>query len=78
MISNAKLNYKEFLTVVNQTVAILYFRSLYLLHTDVDDLKILTPSHFFIGRPTTSIVEPSLNSIPENKLTACQRMSNFN
>lgn len=48
------------------------------MSTDVDDLAILTPGHFLIGRPITSIVEPSLITIPENKLTAWQRVTKFN
>ena len=57
VINNAKLNYEEFLTVVYQIEAILNCRPLYLLSTNVDDLAVLTPSHFLIRRLITSIVE---------------------
>lgn len=78
VISDAKLNYEEFLTVVNLIEAIINSRPLTPLSTDVDDLAILTPGHFLIGRPITSIVEPSLISIPENRLTAWQRITKVN
>ena len=51
---------------------------LYPLSTDVDDVTILTPDHLLIGRPFTSIAEPSLINILENKLIAWQSVTKFN
>ena len=42
------------------------------LSTDVDDLVIPNFLTISFGRPITSIVQPSLINITENKLTACQ------
>ena len=77
IINGAKLNYEEFFNAVNKIEAIPNYRSLYPSSTDINDLAILTPGHFIFGRSITSKIEPSLISIPENKLTAWQRVTKF-
>ncbi|GBM37010.1 hypothetical protein AVEN_31858-1 [Araneus ventricosus] len=42
---------------------------------DVDDLEILTPAHFLIGRSITAIVEPSLIDFETNRLNVWQRIT---
>ncbi|GFU00661.1 uncharacterized protein TNCV_4818261 [Trichonephila clavipes] len=42
-------------------------RPLVPLSSDLDDLNVLTPSHFLIGRSITSIVEPDLTNLNENR-----------
>ncbi|GFX65028.1 hypothetical protein TNCV_451661 [Trichonephila clavipes] len=42
-------------------------RPLVPLSSDLDDLNVLTPSHFLIGRSITSIVEPDLTKLNENR-----------
>ncbi|GFW83142.1 integrase catalytic domain-containing protein [Trichonephila clavipes] len=45
----------------------LNYRPLVPLSSDLDDLNVLTP-HFLIGRSITSIVEPDLTTLNENRL----------
>ncbi|GFX76275.1 integrase catalytic domain-containing protein [Trichonephila clavipes] len=40
-----------------------------------DDLEVLTPAHFLIGRPITAIVEPSLLQCDSNRLNVWQRIT---
>ncbi|GFV01382.1 hypothetical protein TNCV_2525481 [Trichonephila clavipes] len=47
-------------------------RPLVPLSSDLDDLNVLTPSHFLIGRSITSIVEPDLTNLNENSVK-CSR-----
>ncbi|GFT21592.1 integrase catalytic domain-containing protein [Trichonephila clavipes] len=45
------------------------------LSTDKDDLSVLTPAHFLIGRPITSINEPNIIHIETNRLNIYQRLT---
>ncbi|GFU71160.1 DUF5641 domain-containing protein [Trichonephila clavipes] len=40
-----------------------------------NDLEVLTPAHFLIGRPITAIVEPSLLQCESNRLNVWQRIT---
>ncbi|GFX44375.1 DUF5641 domain-containing protein [Trichonephila clavipes] len=50
-------------------------RPLVPLSSDLDDLNVLTPSHFLIGRSITSIVEPDLTNLNENRLDNWQKIT---
>ncbi|GFT63869.1 integrase catalytic domain-containing protein [Trichonephila clavipes] len=71
---NSKFSYEELLTLITQIEAILNSRPLTPLSSDVDDLEVLTPAHFLIGRPITAIVEPSLLQCESNRLNVWQRI----
>ncbi|GFV63771.1 integrase catalytic domain-containing protein [Trichonephila clavipes] len=51
---------EEFLTIITQIEGILNSRPITPLSENIDDLEVLTPGHFLIGRPITSISEPNL------------------
>ncbi|GFT37117.1 DUF5641 domain-containing protein [Trichonephila clavipes] len=72
---NSKFSYEELLTLITQIEAILNSRPLTPLSSDVDDLEVLTPAHFLIGRPITTIVEPSLLQCESNRLNVWQRIT---
>ncbi|GFW03178.1 uncharacterized protein TNCV_157982 [Trichonephila clavipes] len=72
---NSKFSYEELLTLITQIEAILNSRPLTPLSSDVDDLEVLTPAHFLIGRPITAIVEPSLLQCDSNRLNVWQRIT---
>lgn len=72
---NSKFTYEELLTLITQIEAILNSRPLIPLTSDVEDLEVLTPAHFLIGRPITAIVEPSLTNIETNRLNSWQRIT---
>ncbi|GFX92837.1 uncharacterized protein TNCV_2657511 [Trichonephila clavipes] len=67
VVGNTRLTYEEFLTVIIQIEGMLNSRPLVPLSSDLDDLNVLTPSHFLIGRSITSIVEPDLTNLNENR-----------
>lgn len=71
------LTYDELHTVVSQIAAILNSRPLTPLSNDPNDFSALTPGHFLVGRPLTSVPEPDLGEIPENRLSHWQRTQDF-
>ncbi|GFX34442.1 integrase catalytic domain-containing protein [Trichonephila clavipes] len=75
VVSNIRLTYEEFLTVIIQIEGMLNSRPLVPLSSDLDDLNVLTPSHFLIGRSITSIVEPDLTNLNENRLDNWQKIT---
>ncbi|GFW26440.1 integrase catalytic domain-containing protein [Trichonephila clavipes] len=72
---NSRFTYEEFLTIMTQIEGILNSRPLIPLSTDIDDLSVLTPAHFLIGRPITSISEPNIIHIETNRLNMYQRLT---
>ncbi|GBM57690.1 hypothetical protein AVEN_222540-1 [Araneus ventricosus] len=56
-----------------QTEGILNSRPLTPLSSDEDNFDVLTPGRFLIGRPISSIPEPFLTDINENRLSRWQR-----
>jgi hypothetical protein len=72
---NSKFTYEELLTLVNQIEAVLNSRPLTPLSSEIEDLEVLTPAHFLIGRPITAIIEPSLTNIESNRLSAWQKIT---
>ncbi|GFT00568.1 integrase catalytic domain-containing protein [Trichonephila clavipes] len=43
--------------------------------SDADDFDVLTPGHFLIGRPITSIPEPNLIDVNENRLSRWEKIT---
>ncbi|GFX71213.1 integrase catalytic domain-containing protein [Trichonephila clavipes] len=72
---NSKFSYEELLTLITRIEAILNYRPLTPLSSDVDDLEVLTSAHFLIGRPITATVEPSLLQCESNRLNVWQRIT---
>lgn len=66
--------YEEFVTLTTKIEAILNSRPLTPLSTDPNDLRALTPGDFLIGRPLTSIPDPSLLHLNENRLSNFQHI----
>lgn len=72
--ANALLTFEEFYTVLSQIEAILNSRPLSPLLSDPKDLSPLTPAHFLIGRSLTSVVDPDVTHIPDNRMSTYQRI----
>ncbi|XP_053692239.1 uncharacterized protein LOC128740701 [Sabethes cyaneus] len=67
----------ELQTVLVQIEACLNSRPLTPLSNDPGDFEALTPGHFLSQRPLTAIPEPSLQEVPENRLSRWQRTQDF-
>ncbi|GFT88514.1 uncharacterized protein TNCV_262961 [Trichonephila clavipes] len=74
-VGNLMKTLEEFLTIITQIEGILNSRPITLLSEDIDDLEVLTPGYFLIGRPITSISEPNLLDNTENILSRWQKLT---
>ncbi|GFY15483.1 uncharacterized protein TNCV_1572941 [Trichonephila clavipes] len=74
-VGNPKMTLEEFLTIITQIEGILNSRPITPLSEDIDDLEVLTPGHFLIGRPITSISERNLLDKTENTLSRWQKLT---
>lgn len=70
-----KLTFEEFLTLTAEIEGILNSRPIVPMSSDPHDYSALTPGHFLIGRPLTSIAEPSLIERAENYLSRWKRVT---
>ena len=72
--NNIVLTFEQFNTFLIQIEAVLNSRPLSPLSPDPSDLTPLTPSHFLIGRPMTTVADPDIRDVPENRLTHYQHI----
>nr|XP_042911764.1 uncharacterized protein LOC122272314 [Parasteatoda tepidariorum] len=72
VVGDIKLTHEEFETLLAQIEACLNSRPLTALSCDPNDLSALTPGHFIIGRPLTSIPEPNYTESNISYLTRWQ------
>lgn len=75
VLGDAHLTFEEFYTLLVQVEAVLNSRPLFPMSSDPNDLNSLTPAHFLIGRPLTSITEPDLGEIKIGRLSRYQLIS---
>ncbi|XP_035207870.1 uncharacterized protein LOC118182603 [Stegodyphus dumicola] len=74
---STKVTMEEFLTIITQIEGILNSRPLTPMSNDINEFEVLTPGHFLVGRPITSIPEPELIEITDNRLSRWQRTTKF-
>ncbi|XP_072377915.1 uncharacterized protein [Diabrotica undecimpunctata] len=64
-----KLIYEDFNSLLIQIEGVLNSRPMFALSNDPTDLTPLTPSHFLIGRPITTIPDTDLSTLPIGRLS---------
>lgn len=67
-IGDQVLDFLELSTVLIQIEGVLNSRPLTPMSNEVNDLEVLTPGHFLIGRPLTAVPEPDVTSSSNNRL----------
>lgn len=77
IVTNTSLNFEEMQTLLYQIEAILNSRPLTQQSEDPNDLACITPAHFILGKPCTSIIEPSYESTKLNRLSRWQYIQNL-
>jgi hypothetical protein len=78
IVSKALLTFEEFNTLIMQTEACFNSRPLTTLSNDPNDPSYLSPRHFLIGAPLTSLPEPDFTNATMNSLSRWQRVQCFN
>ncbi|GFT50257.1 integrase catalytic domain-containing protein [Trichonephila clavipes] len=74
-IGNLHFTFEKFETIMIQVEGILNSRPLTPLSSHADNFDVLTPAHFLIERPITSIPEPNLIDINENVLNRWEKIT---
>ena len=64
IVSNVKLTFEEFTTVITQIEAVLNSRPLVSMPSDDDGIEPLTPGHFLVGKPLESLPDHSFSYRP--------------
>lgn len=71
-IGNSILTFEELSTLLAQIESCLNSRPICPLSSDPNDVMALTPGHFLIGAPLTSIPEGDVSDVPETRLSRWQ------
>lgn len=71
---NSNLTFEEISTLFTQIEAILNSRPLTPMSSDPSDFNPLTPGHFLIGRPLTSLASPSVEKLSINRYQHLERL----
>lgn len=74
VIGETKLSFEEMTTFLAQCEAILNSRPLIPVSDDPNDVEVLTPSHFLIGRSALCIPEPSYTEVKVGRLNRWQHI----
>ncbi|XP_046406382.1 uncharacterized protein LOC124171284 [Ischnura elegans] len=74
VIGKAILTYEELTTLLAQIEACINSRPITPMSNDPNDLMPLTPGHFLIGQPLTSMPEPDLIALQVNRLSRWQHV----
>ncbi|XP_070517428.1 uncharacterized protein [Cardiocondyla obscurior] len=75
VVSDSLFTFEEFNTFTVEIEGVLNSRPITTLSSDPNDPSALTPAHFLIGKPITSLPEIDLTSVPANRLSIWQHIS---
>jgi len=78
MVGQALLTFEEFTTSITQVEACLNSRPLTALSNEPNDPSYLSPGHFLIGSPLTSLPEPDFTNTTMKSLSRWQQVQCFN
>jgi len=78
IVVKALLTFGEFSTLLTQVEACLNSQPLIVLSNEPNNPSYLSPGHFLIGAPLTSLPEPNFTNATMNSLSRWQRVQRFN
>ncbi|XP_066588112.1 uncharacterized protein [Prorops nasuta] len=74
VIGDTLLTFEEVNTFTVEVEGILNSRPITTISSDPNDLLILSPAHYLIGKPITALLEFNLTAVPENRLSNWQHI----
>lgn len=75
VIGDSLLTFEELNTFTVEVEGILNSRPITSLSSDPNDLLVLTPAHYLIGKPLTALPERDVSSVPANRLSVWQHLT---
>ncbi|XP_070527735.1 uncharacterized protein [Cardiocondyla obscurior] len=75
VIGDSLFTFEELNTFTAEIEGILNSRPITCISSDPNDPLALTPAHYLIGKPITSLPEAQLSSVPDNRLSVWQHIS---
>ncbi|KMQ93547.1 hypothetical protein RF55_6344 [Lasius niger] len=75
VIGDALFTFEELNTFTTEVEGILNSRPITTISSDPNDLMVLSPAHYLIGKPITSLPETDLSSVPVNRMSTWQHIT---
>ncbi|XP_011700862.1 PREDICTED: uncharacterized protein LOC105457721 [Wasmannia auropunctata] len=75
VVGDLLFTFEELNTFVVEVEGILNSRPIVTLSSDPNDLLVLSPAHYLIGKPLTTLPEGDLSCVPANRLSTWQHIS---
>jgi len=75
VIGDSLFTYEELSTFTAEVEGILNSRPITSLSSDPNDMSVLTPAHYLIGKPLTTLPEGDLTCVPANRLSTWQHIT---
>lgn len=75
VVGDSLFTFEELNTFVIEIEGILNSRPITSLSSDPNDLLVLSPAHYLIGKPLTTLPEGDLSHVPANRLSTWQHIS---
>ncbi|XP_011171716.1 uncharacterized protein LOC105204363 [Solenopsis invicta] len=75
IVGNLLFTLEELYTLVTEIEGILNSRPITTISSDPNDLLVLSPAHYLIGKPLTTLPESDLSFVPANRLSTWQHIS---
>ncbi|XP_011174666.2 uncharacterized protein LOC105206911 [Solenopsis invicta] len=75
VIGETLFTFEELCTFTTEIEGILNSRPIATISSDPNDLLVLSPAHYLIGKPVTSLPENDLLSVPDNRLSVWQHIA---
>ncbi|XP_039309666.1 uncharacterized protein LOC120358695 [Solenopsis invicta] len=74
VVGDSLFTFEELNTLVVEIEGVLNSRPITFLSSDPNDLLVLSPVHYLIGKPLTALAEGDLSSVPANQLSTWQHI----